>query len=81
MNSNKRHKKIGLSGHGDCRVVFCPDCGTLEIHFGASTIRTNSESLHVLSSVLNHAKVQLAQMQNASPAIDNTQQIRSGRVH
>lgn len=81
MNSNKRHKKVGLSGNGDCRVVFCPDCGTLEINLGASTIRTNYESLYILSSVLNHAKVRLAQMQNASPTNDGTQQIRIGRVH
>ena len=81
MNSNKRHKKVALSGNGDCRVVFCPDCGTLEIKLGSSTIRTNSESLHILSSVLNHAKVRLAQMQNASPANGNTQQIGIGRVH
>jgi hypothetical protein len=81
MNSNKRHKKVGLSGNGDCRVVFCPDCGTLEINLGASTIRTNCESLHILSSVLNHAKVRLAQMQDAAPANGNAQQMRLGRVH
>jgi hypothetical protein len=81
MNSNKRHKKVGLAGNGDCRVVLCPDCGTLEINFGSSTIRTNYESLQALSSVLNHAKVRLAQMKNESSAHDNPQQIRSGRVH
>jgi hypothetical protein len=81
MNSNKRHKKLELSGNGDCRVVFCPDCGTLEINLGASTLRTNCESLHILSSVLNHAKVRIAQMQNASTANGNTQQIKIGRVH
>ncbi|MFA6052803.1 MAG: hypothetical protein WC762_09445 [Methylobacter sp.] len=81
MNSNKRHKKMCLSGNGDCRVVFCPDCGTLEINLGASTIRTNSESLNILSSVLNHAKVRLAQMQDAAPANGTIQQMRLGRVH
>jgi len=81
MNSTKRHKKVGLSGNGDCRVVFCPDCGTLEINLGASIIRTNSESLNILSSVLNHAKVRLAQMQDAAPANGNIQPMRFGRVH
>lgn len=81
MNSNKRHKKVSLSGNGDCRVVFCPDCGTLEINLGASTIRTNCESLHILSSVLNHAKVRLAQMQDTVPANGNAQHMRLGRVH
>lgn len=81
MNSNKRHKKVNLSGNGDCRVIFCPDCGTLEINLGSSTIRTNSESLHLLSTVLNHAKVRLAQMQNTSSADGNIQQMRLGRVH
>lgn len=80
MNSIKRHKKVCLSGNDDCRVVFCPDCGTLEINFGASTIRTNAESLQVLSSVLNHAKVRLARMQNASPTHGPIQQEIS-RVH
>jgi hypothetical protein len=80
MNANKRHKKVSLSGNGDCRVAFCPDCGTLEINLGASTIRTNYESLHLLSSVLNHAKVRLAQIQNGALENDNTQ-IRVGRVH
>jgi hypothetical protein len=80
MNANKRHQKVGLAGNGDCRVVFCPDCGTLEINLGTSTIRTNSESLHLLSSVLNHAKVRLAQMQETSSALDNPA-LRLGRVH
>lgn len=78
MNSNKRHKKVCLSGNDECRVVFCPDCGTLEINLGEHTVRTNTESLHLLSSVLNHAKVQLAQMQNKLPA---TPSMRLGRVH
>lgn len=81
MNSNKPHKKVCLSGNGDCRVVFCPGCGTLEINLGASTIRTDYASLNLLSSVLNHAKVQLARMQNASPANGDAPQIRPGRVH
>ncbi|HEY8036902.1 MAG TPA: hypothetical protein VIF37_15075 [Methylobacter sp.] len=81
MNSNKRHKKVGLSGNGDCRVIFCPDCGTLEINLGTSTIRTNCESLHILSSVLNHAKVRLAQMQDAAPANGHAQHMGLGRVH
>jgi hypothetical protein len=81
MNSNKQHKKLNLSGNGDCRVVFCPDCGILEINLGASTIRTNSESLHILSSVLNHAKVRLAQVQDAAPANGNALPMRLGRVH
>jgi len=81
MNSNKHHKKICLSGNGDCRVVFCPDCGTLEINLGEHKIRTNYESLHLLSSVLNHAKVQFAQIQNTLPATGNTQPMRLGRVH
>ncbi|MGZ5008140.1 MAG: hypothetical protein ACXWE9_06395 [Methylobacter sp.] len=81
MNSNKQHKKIGLSGNGDCRVVLCPDCGTLEINLGASTIRTNYESLQLLSSVLNHAKVRLARMQNESSANSGIQQLGNGRVH
>ncbi|MDO9140207.1 MAG: hypothetical protein Q7U38_07790 [Methylobacter sp.] len=81
MNSTKHRKKVCLSGNGDCRVVFCPDCGTFEINLGGSTIRTNYESLHLLSSVLNHAKVQLAQIQNTLPATGSAQQIRLGRVH
>jgi len=80
MNSNKRHKKVCLSGNSDCRVAFCPDCGTLEINLGTATIRTNYESLHLLSSVLNHAKVRLAQIQNGALVNDKTQ-IRGGRVH
>ncbi|HEY8218903.1 MAG TPA: hypothetical protein VIF86_02270 [Methylobacter sp.] len=80
MNANKRHKKVSLSGNGECRVAFCPDCGTLEINLGTSTIRTNYESLHLLSSVLNHAKVRIAQIQNASLEKDAAQ-IRVGRVH
>ncbi|TRW90653.1 hypothetical protein [Candidatus Methylobacter oryzae] len=80
MNSNKPHKKVSLSNSGDCRVVFCPNCGTLEINLGTSTIRTNRESLHLLSSVLNHAKVRLAQMQHA-PSTNNTAPMRLGRVH
>jgi hypothetical protein len=78
MNSNKQHKKVGLSGNGDCRVVICPDCGTIEINLGEHTIRTNAESLHLLSSVLNHAKVRLTQMQNKFPA---TRSMSLGRVH
>ncbi|HEY8098820.1 MAG TPA: hypothetical protein VIE65_22355, partial [Methylobacter sp.] len=59
-----------------------PDCGSLEINLGTSTIRTNYESLNLLSSVLNHAKVRIAQIQNASPANGNSQQIkRMSRVH
>ncbi|MGZ5015920.1 MAG: hypothetical protein ACXV8U_09025 [Methylobacter sp.] len=82
MNSIKQHKKVSLSGNGDCRVILCPDCGTLEINLGTSTIRTNYESLHILSSVLNHAKVRLAQMQNESSDNDNAQRTGSGRhVH
>ncbi|MDO9046208.1 MAG: hypothetical protein Q7U66_00550 [Methylobacter sp.] len=82
MNSNKQHKKVSLSNSADCRVVFCPDCGTLEINFGTSTIRTNYESLQVLSSVLNHAKVRLAKIHDASAGNNTTQQIRRiGRVH
>ncbi|MGZ8173932.1 MULTISPECIES: hypothetical protein [Methylobacter] len=45
MNSNKRHKKAGLSGNDNCRVVFRPDCGALKMHFGASTM----QSLHILN--------------------------------
>ncbi len=82
MNSNKPHKKVSLSDSGDCRVVFCPDCGTLEINLGASTIRTDYQSLQVLSSVLNHAKVRLANIHDASAGNDTTQQMkRIGRVH
>jgi hypothetical protein len=81
MNSNKQHKKISLSGNSDCRVVLCPDCGTLEINLGGSTIRTDYESLQLLSSVLNHAKVKLAQIKNESSVNNSIQQMRSGRVH
>jgi hypothetical protein len=81
MNSNKQHKKVNLSHNGDCRVIFCPDCGALEIKLDDSTIRTNTESLHVLSSVLNHAKARLAQLQNALPATGNAQPSRIDRVH
>lgn len=80
INSNKRHKKVSLADNADCRVVFCPDCGTLEINLGETKIRTNCESLHILSSVLNHAKVRIAQMQDAAPAHRNTQPA-IGRVH
>jgi hypothetical protein len=80
MNSNKQHKKVSLSDNGDCRVAFCPDCGTLEINLSTSTIRTRYESLNLLSSALNHAKVRLAQIQNESLTNDKTQ-IRVGRVH
>ncbi|WP_150113241.1 hypothetical protein [Methylobacter tundripaludum] len=80
MNSNKQHKKVSLAGNADCRVVFCPDCGTLEITLGATKIHTNCESLHILSSVLNHAKVRIAQMQDASPANRNTRPTIS-RIH
>ncbi|MGZ5051948.1 MAG: hypothetical protein ACXWF8_04795 [Methylobacter sp.] len=78
MNTDKPHQKIGLAGHGDCKVILCPECGTLEINLGSSTIRTNSESLHLLSSVLNHAKVRLAQIQ-ATPSENN--RTESDRVH
>jgi hypothetical protein len=80
MHSNKQHKKVKLSSNGDCRVVFCPDCGILEIDIGASTIRTNSESLNILSSVVNHAKVRLAQMKNELSITGKSQQ-RIERVH
>ncbi|MGZ4981981.1 MAG: hypothetical protein ACXV8P_05245 [Methylobacter sp.] len=80
MNVNKRHKKVSLSGNSDCHVTFCPDCGTLEINLGTSTIRTNYASLNVLSSVLNHAKVRISQVKNASLE-NNDAQIRVGRVH
>ncbi|MBL6986904.1 MAG: hypothetical protein ISR72_07675 [Methylobacter sp.] len=80
INSNRRHKKSEISGNGDCRVVFCPECGVLEINCGTSTIRTNYESLIILSSVLNHAKVRLDQIQNTTPE-DNAQQISIRRVH
>ncbi|WP_333874976.1 hypothetical protein [Methylobacter sp.] len=82
MNPNKRHKKVSLASNGDCQVILCPDCGVLEINLGETAIRTNYESLRILSSVLNHAKVQLAQMKNASPAKNNNaQRSRLSRIH
>jgi hypothetical protein len=80
-NSTKQHKKVRLSGNDDCCVVFCPECNVLELNLGASTVRINPESLHTLSSTLNHAKVRLDQLQNASSANGNIQQIRMGRAH
>jgi hypothetical protein len=81
MNSTKHHKKIHLSGNDDCCVVFCPECKVLELNLGATTLRINPESLHMLSSTLNHAKVRLAQIQNASPANDNARQASIRAVH
>ena len=81
MNSTKQHKKVRLSGNDDCCVVFCSECNVLELNLGASTLRISPESLHTLSSILNNAKVRLAQMQNNSPLNGNAQSVRMKRVH
>jgi hypothetical protein len=81
MNSTKQHKKVRLSGNEDCCVVFCPECNVLELNLGASTVRIRPESLHTLSSTLNHAKIRLAQMQNASSVNGNAQSVSMKRVH
>jgi hypothetical protein len=81
MNSTKQHKKVHLSGNDDCCVVFCTECNVLELNLGASTLRISPESLHMLSSTLNHAKVRLAQMQNASTVNGNAQPVSMKRVH
>jgi len=81
MNSTKQHKKVRLSGNDDCCVVFCSECKVLELNLGASTVRISPESLHMLSSTLNHAKVRLAEMQNASSVNGNTQPASMKRVH
>jgi hypothetical protein len=81
MNSTKQHKKVRLSGNDDCCVVFCSECNVLELNLGASTVRISPESLHMLSSTLNHAKVRLAQIQNAASVIDNAQPVSMKRVH
>lgn len=81
MNSTEQHKKVNLSGNDDCYVAFCPGCNVLELNLGALTLRISPESLHSLSSVLNHAKVRLARMQNSAPVNDNIQPVRMKRVH
>jgi len=80
MNSTKQHKKVRLSGDDDCCVVLCPECNVLELNLGASTVRISPESLHMLSSILNHAKVRLAQMQNTS-VNGNAQSVSMKSVH
>lgn len=81
MNSTKQHKKVRLSGNDDCCVVFCSECNVLELNLGASTVRISPESLHMLSSTLNHAKIRLDQMRNASSVNDNAQPARMKRIH
>jgi len=81
MNSTKEHKKVRLSGNHDCCVVLCSECNVLELNLGASTLRISPESLHTLSSILNHAKVKLDQMQNISPLNGNAQSESMKRVH
>jgi hypothetical protein len=81
MNSTKQHKKVHLSGNDDCCVVFCSACNVLELNLGASTVRISPESLHMLSSTLNHAKVRLAQMQNTSFVNGNAQSVSLKSVH
>ena len=81
MNSTKQHKKARLAGNDDCCVVFCFECNVLELNLGASTIRISPESLHMLSSTLNHAKVRLDQMQNAASVNDTSQSMSMKRVH
>jgi hypothetical protein len=81
MNSTKQHKKVRLSGNNDCCVVLCSECNVLELNLGASTFRISPESLHTLSSILNHAKVKFDQMQNTSPLNGNAQSGSMKRVH
>jgi hypothetical protein len=81
MSSTEQHKKVHLSGNDDCCVVFCPECNVLELNLGASTVRISPESLHMLSSTLNHAKVQLARLQNTSSVNGNAQSVSLKRVH
>lgn len=80
MNSTKQHKKVRLSGSDDCCVVLCPECNVLELNLGASTVRISPESLHMLSSILNHANVRLAQIQNTS-VNGNAQSMSIKSVH
>lgn len=81
MDSTEEHKKTLLSGNDDCCVVFCPGCNVLELNFGALTLRISAESLRTLSSVLNHAKVRHAQMQNTALADAAIQPVSKERVH
>jgi hypothetical protein len=81
MNSAKQHKKAQLSGKGDCFVIFCPDCNTLEVSVGAFTLRLNPESFHTLARVVNVAKEQLDRIQKTSLADGNTRPVSMRNDH
>lgn len=81
MNSAKQHKKVQLSGNGDCCIIFCPDCNTLEVSLGAFTLRLNPESFYTLARVVNMAKEQLARIQEASLAEGNTRPVSMRNDH
>jgi hypothetical protein len=81
MNSAKQHKKVQISGKGDCSVIFCPDCNTLEVSLGAFTLRLNPEAFHTLARVVNMAKEQLARIQEASLAEGNTRSVSMRNDH
>lgn len=81
MDSTEEHKKTLLSGNDDCCVVYCSGCNVLELSFGAMTLRISAESLYTLSSVLNHAKLRYAQIQNTALGNANLQSVSKERVH
>lgn len=81
MNSAKQHKKVQLSGNGDCCVIFCSDCNTLEVSLGAFTLRLNPGSFHTLARVVSVAKEQLARIQKASLTDGNTQPVSMRNDH
>lgn len=81
MDSTEEHKKTLLSGNDGCCVVFCPGCNVLELNIGALRLRIAPDSLHALSSVLNHAKVRHSQLLNSAQENTAVQSVGKERVH
>ncbi len=80
-NLSDGHTKTLLASHNDCSVLYCSKCDALELNLAALTLRISPESLRSLSTVMNHAKVKLAKVQNSSTEYDGSDRSVFERFH
>lgn len=74
-------KKMLLVGNEGCSVVFCPECGVVDVAVGTLTTRFERESVRTHAATLMQAAKALNRTQNAVPTDGNAKRAGAGNVH
>ncbi len=78
MENHSNCCRLLLARHHSCQVVYCEQCGVVEVSIGALSVRLDGEAFVCLAATLAEARAVLHRLKHRQ---DEVPERRAGAVH